>query len=87
MYFVYILRCSDGSYYVGHTDNLDLRVQRHNEGRGCTYTAERRPVELAWFETTTDAAAARARERQLKGWTRAKKAALISGNAAALKRA
>jgi predicted GIY-YIG superfamily endonuclease len=86
MYFVYILRCSDGSFYVGHTDNLDLRVQRHSEGRGCAYTAERRPIELAWFETAKDAATAKARERQLKRWTRAKKEALIAGDTKLLKR-
>jgi hypothetical protein len=50
---------SDGSFYVGHTDTRYLRVQRHREGRGCAYTAERGPVELAWFETTNDASTER----------------------------
>jgi len=54
---------------VGHTDARDLRVQRHYEGRDCAYTAERGPVELAWFETANDAGTGEARERQFKRWT------------------
>lgn len=79
--FVYILRCSDGSYYVGSTrDSLETRVAKHNDGFYGGYTVGRRPVQLIWsqdFDRITDAIAA---ERQLKGWSRAKKEALIAGN-------
>jgi putative endonuclease len=79
--YVYILHCSDGSYYVGSArTSLEQRVAEHNSGVFGGYTARRRPVELVFhqeFERVTDAVAA---ERQLKGWTRAKKEALIAGN-------
>ena len=82
---VYILRCSDGSYYVGSTRaSLDQRVAQHNTGALGGYTARRRPVTLVFheeFDRITDAIAA---ERKLKGWTRAKKEALIKGDFAAL---
>ena len=79
--YVYMLRCSDGSFYVGSTRTaLDDRIAEHNAGRFGGYTAVRRPVTLVWsqaFEIITDAIAA---ERQIKGWSRAKKAALIDGD-------
>jgi predicted GIY-YIG superfamily endonuclease len=79
--FVYILRCSDGSYYVGSTrGSLETRVAEHNSGVYGGYTMSRRPVELVWsqdFDRITDAIAA---ERRLKGWSRAKKEALIAGD-------
>ena len=79
--FVYILRCADGSYYVGSTrDSLEMRIAQHNDGFYNGYTAGRRPVELVWsqeFDRITDAITA---ERQLKGWSRAKKEALIAGD-------
>ncbi len=79
--FVYILRCSDGSYYVGSTrESLEARVAEHNNGLHGGYTMSRRPVELAWsqeFDRITDAIAA---ERKLKGWSRAKKEALIASD-------
>ena len=79
--FVYILRCSDGSYYVCSTrDSLEAHVAKHNSGFYGGYTLSRRPVELIWsqdFDRITDAIAA---ERQLKGWGRAKKEALIAGD-------
>lgn len=82
---VYILRCSDGSYYVGSTrTSLETRLAQHNAGSFGGYTARRRPVELVFtqdFDRVTDAIAA---ERQLKGWTRAKKEALIKGDFEAL---
>ena len=78
--FVYILHCCDGSYYVGSTRaGLEKRLSEHNAGRFPGYTKNRRPVALVWhqaFERITDAIAA---ERQLKGWNRAKKEALIRG--------
>ena len=84
--YVYMLRCADGSYYVGITrTSLDDRVAQHNAGNYDGYTARRRPVELVFhqdFDRITDAIAA---ERQLKGWGRAKKEALIRGDWAAVK--
>jgi predicted GIY-YIG superfamily endonuclease len=83
--FVYILRCADGAYYTGSTrDSLEMRVAQHNDGTFGGYTARRRPVLLVYheeFEQITDAIAA---ERQLKGWSRAKKEALIRGDFASL---
>ena len=80
MYFVYILRCADGSYYVGSTWNLEKRLEEHNTGVYQGYTSHRLPVELVWscdFSTEHDAFLT---ERQLKGWSRAKKEALIRGD-------
>ena len=78
--YVYILRCSDGSYYVGSTRTcLEARLTEHNAGRFAGYTSRRPPVELVWhqaFERIDDSVAA---ERQLKGWSRAKKEALMRG--------
>ena len=85
--YVYILRCADGSYYVGSTrTSLDQRIAQHNAGTFGGYTARRRPVQLVFqenFDRITDAIAA---ERQLKGWTRAKKEALIRGDFATLRK-
>lgn len=82
--FLYILRCSDGRYYVGTTrGSLETRVSEHNYGG---FTALRRPVKVVFaeeFERITDAIAA---ERQVKGWTRAKKEALIEGDFDLLRR-
>ena len=79
--FVYILRCADASYYVGSTrTTLDHRVAEHNDGSHGGYTKRRRPVSMVFaqeFDRITDAIAA---ERQLKGWGRAKKEALIAGD-------
>ena len=83
--FVYILLCTDGSYYVGSTrTTLEERVAQHQTGAFGGYTARRRPVTLVFhqeFDRITDAIAA---ERQLKGWSRAKKEAVIRGDYAAL---
>jgi len=82
---VYILRCSDGSYYVGHTEDVPARVQRHQDGKGAAWTAARRPVSLVFEEEHASEAAAVARERQIKRWSRQKKQALLDGNLTALK--
>ena len=86
MAFVYILHCSDGSYYVGLTRaTLDARIGQHRLGMGSDYTRRRRPVRLVWhqeFRWITDAIAA---ERRIKGWSRAKKEALIRGDMEALR--
>jgi len=79
--YVYILRCADDSYYVGSTrGSLEDRVAQHNAGNFGGYTSTRRPVKLVFqqdFNRITDAIAA---ERQIKGWSRAKKEALIAGD-------
>ena len=76
-HFVYILQCTDGSFYVGCTQDVDLRVKAHNEGKGAVFTAKRRPVKLVFFESHANIEDAGKRERQLKRWSRAKKTALI----------
>ena len=84
-YFVYILGCSDNSYYVGMTDNMERRFGEHQDGRypSC-YTVKRRPVVLLHVEPYPDVLQAGAREKQLKGWSRMKKEALIKGDLAAM---
>ena len=83
--YVYIVRCSDGKYYVGSTRGaLERRIAEHNAGTYAGFTALRRPVELVYselFDRITDAITA---ERQLKGWSRAKKEALMRGDLALL---
>ena len=86
LYFVYILRCADGSYYVGYAKDVRERVEPHNAGRAAGWTDARRPVVLVYSEPAASLTAAVRRERQLKGWTRAKKVALIRGDTADLKR-
>jgi predicted GIY-YIG superfamily endonuclease len=76
-FWVYILRCSDGSYYTGQSDDLARRLGEHQNGIKCTYTRRRRPVELVFSEYFESREEARAAERQIKGWTRVKKEALI----------
>ena len=84
MSFTYIMRCSDDTLYVGHTEDLGSREQMHNQGRGAVCTATRRPVQMVYAEQHPSAASAIARERQLKRWTREKKEALIRGDVIAL---
>jgi len=84
-WFVYLLRCADGTLYAGSTNDLAAREQRHNEGRGARYTAGRRPVRVVYSEIKESRSAAQAREAELKRWTRARKEALIAGQMHALK--
>lgn len=80
VFFTYILRCRDGSYYVGHTDDLERRIAEHQTGALGGYTARRLPVTFLWadsFQTRDEAFAA---ERKLKGWSRAKKEAMMAGD-------
>jgi predicted GIY-YIG superfamily endonuclease len=78
MAFAYIVRCSDDSYYTGSTRNLELRIWQHNNGDdGATYTRHRRPVVLVWFAEFEHIGAAFAVEKQIQGWSRAKREALI----------
>ena len=80
-YSVYILKCSDGTYYTGLTKDLDGRVQEHVTGSyPDSYTFRRRPVELVWSIVTDSYQEAFQWEHKIKGWSRAKKAALIRGD-------
>ncbi len=80
MFSVYILRCADGSYYTGHTDSLEARLAAHQQGLIPGYTLTRRPVDLVWADHFYSRADAIERERQVKGWSRAKKEALMRGD-------
>jgi putative endonuclease len=84
--WAYMLRCSDGSYYVESTsyDDIDVRVGEHNEGKFEGYTSKRRPVKLVWCDQYGDLRDVQAAERRVKGWSRAKKEALIRGDYQAL---
>ena len=80
IYFVYILKCRDNSYYIGVTNNLERRLAEHNNGidQKC-YTYFRRPLKLVYSENYPEPFPAIQREKQLKGWSRKKKEALIKG--------
>ena len=78
-FWTYILRCSDGSYYTGHTDHLENRIADHHHGRFRGYTRSRRPVRLAWSQDFPTRYEALQAERKIKGWSKAKKEALIGG--------
>ena len=79
-FFLYILRCGDGSFYVGHTDDLELRMAQHEAGTFGGYTADRYPLELVYSCEFATRVEALERERQIKRWSRAKKEALIHGD-------
>ena len=85
MFFCYILRCADETFYVGHTDDLNSRIVLHNSGFGANYTACRRPVVLVHSEIFTTREQALVRERQIKRWSGKKRAALIAGDLSTLK--
>ena len=85
-HFFYILKCSDGSFYIGSTTNIVNRVKIHNQGKGAIYTAKRRPVHLVYYEAFETLDDAVKRERQVKKWSRAKKEALIHGEMESLKK-
>ena len=79
-YFVYILECVDQSFYIGVTNNVELRLHQHQTGIDTqSYTYTKRPVELVWYEEFNCIDQAIAFEKKLKGWSRAKKIALIKG--------
>ena len=79
-FWTYMLHCSDRSFYVGHTDNLEQRFAAHQDGSTPGYTKERRPVVLVWSEQLPTRVEALTMERRIKGWSRAKKLALIRGD-------
>jgi predicted GIY-YIG superfamily endonuclease len=86
VHYVYILRCADDSLYVGETSDVVARVLTHQAGEASGYTRQRLPVTLVYAEQHPSRLQARARERQLKRWTRVKKDALIAGDLVLLKR-
>ncbi|MBI4648057.1 MAG: NTP transferase domain-containing protein [Bacteroidia bacterium] len=77
--YIYILKCSNGAYYTGSTNNLELRMQEHQNGEGANFTKKHLPVELVYFEIFQRIDEAFYREKQVQGWSRAKKEALIKG--------
>ena len=79
-YFVYILKCSDDSYYTGVTNNLEKRINEHQSGIIKGYTSNRLPIRLVFSERFSDINQAIRFEKQIKGWSRKKKEALISRN-------
>ncbi len=85
-FYVYILRCADGSYYVGHTDDLERRLAAHQSGQIRGYTHSRRPVQFVFHEEFPSRENVFLRERQLKGWSRRKKEALVRGDWQGLRR-
>ncbi|MBC7412798.1 MAG: GIY-YIG nuclease family protein [Bacteroidia bacterium] len=76
--YMYILECADGSYYTGSTINLELRLLQHENGEGANHTKKRLPVSLVYYETQQRIDQAFYREKQVQGWTRLKKQALIN---------
>ena len=86
MAWMYILECSDGTYYVGSTKDLEYRVFEHQEGKGAKYTSRRLPVKLVYSEEYERIIDAYARAKQVQNWSRAKREALINGNPETLPR-
>ena len=84
MAYVYILKCSDSSYYIGVTNNIERRLAEHHYGEIKSYTSSRLPVKLVWCSENVDIITAIVGEKQIKGWRRAKKEALIRGDYEAL---
>jgi len=84
-FFAYMLRCADGSYYVGHSDDLTRRIAEHWEGGRGGYTSKRRPLILVWSQKFSTREEAKAVEAQVKRWSRVKKEALIQHDWALLR--
>lgn len=83
--YTYILQCANGQYYVGSTTDLEKRLQEHQAGLGANFTRAHLPIRLVYKEEYSSIEQAFARERQLHGWSRAKKEALIKGQNDALR--
>jgi predicted GIY-YIG superfamily endonuclease len=79
-FWAYMLHCRGGAFYVGHTDNLERRIAQHETGAIKGFTSSRLPVKLVWSQEFTTRFEAKETERQLKGWSRLKKMALIRGD-------
>jgi tRNA/rRNA methyltransferase len=86
-FWTYVLRCADGSYYTGHTDDLERRIGQHHSGEIKGYTQKRRPVTLMWSQEFSSRLEARAAELQVKAWSRPKKEALFRSDWASLSEA
>ncbi|TGV00917.1 GIY-YIG nuclease family protein [Flavivirga rizhaonensis] len=81
LYYVYIIKCSDDSYYTGITNNIEKRFKEYEYGyKRDSYTYKRRPLVLEFYQEFNDVLQAIYFEKKIKGWTRAKKQALINGN-------
>ncbi len=81
IYYVYILRCSDNTFYTGVTSRMEMRMVEHQKGKHKeSYTFRRRPVELVFYCEFTNVEVAIEKEKQIKKWSRAKKIALINGD-------
>lgn len=81
MMYVYILKCADNSYYTGVTDDMERRLEEHQSGKNLSsYTSSKLPVELVFVQRFKDPNQAIAFEKQIKGWSRRKKEALINGD-------
>ena len=78
--YMYILRCADDSYYTGSTNDIELRIQQHQNGEGANHTRKRLPVELIYYEQYDRIDNAFYREKQVQGWSRQKKEALVNGD-------
>ncbi len=87
MAYMYILECSDGTFYTGSTIDLDKRVEEHNSGLGANYTSERCPVKLVYFEVFDRVTDAFEREKQVQNWTHEKKKLVIENRIVELKKA
>jgi len=79
-FYVYLLRCSDDSYYIGHTDDIEKRIAEHNHGSVSGYTKTRLPIIVLYTQDFMTRDEALTAERQIKGWSRKKKEALIRGD-------
>ncbi|EKD56021.1 MAG: tRNA/rRNA methyltransferase [uncultured bacterium] len=77
-YFVYIILCDNNRYYVGHTNNLESRFSRHLQKTGAKFTAQNKPIKILWQQEFNSEIEAIKREKQIKGWTKAKKEKLIN---------
>lgn len=85
MYYIYILKCKDGTYYTGYTNNIEKRVRIHNDKKGAKYTRGRTPVTLVYKESFATKAEALKREYMIKQMSRAEKEALIHSKAEELR--
>lgn len=85
-FWAYMLHCRGGAFYLGHTDDLERRLAQHHLGLVAGYTRERLPVALVWSQEFSSRLEALAAERQIKGWSRAKKMALTRGDFALISR-
>lgn len=79
-FWAYMLHCRGGYFYVGHTDDLERRIAQHKAGMLPGFTADHQPVEYVWSQEFVTRDEAKSAEKQVKGWSRAKKIALIRGD-------